>query len=64
MRRLAIILGLLAVLASGAVLAGCPFFHGSYPSSKNECTADTDCFLLERCADGGVCEVPDAGGVG
>ena len=65
MRRLTLILGLLAALAGGAALLGCPFFHGDYPPSGNECTKNTDCFSYETCSDAGACQLqeqPDAGG--
>jgi hypothetical protein len=63
MRRLARVLGLAAALALGAVALGCPFFHGSYPPSTDECSKSSDCFLGEACSDAGTCQpVPQADG--
>jgi len=64
MRRLARILGCAAALLLGAAVLGCPWFHGSYPSSSNTCESTSDCLMGEICSDGGVCEraaVLDAG---
>jgi hypothetical protein len=55
MRRLARILGCAAALSLGAAALGCPFFHGSYPPSTNECTKSSDCLLDETCTDAGTC---------
>ncbi|MBI5478519.1 MAG: hypothetical protein HY906_06685 [Deltaproteobacteria bacterium] len=55
MRRLLRLLGLAAALALGAAVLGCPFFHGSYPPSTNECSKSSDCLMGETCGDAGTC---------
>jgi len=62
-RRLLRTLALLAALACGAALGGCPLFHGDYPPSNGQCSTSYDCFADETCSDAGVCVAATDGGL-